>query len=120
MAKGAQRRVADDAGENIDITLRFKKDGGIVYQAISGITSPYARAERLRQLVYAGLLAERGVSASVQVLAPAAPTGTGEVSPVHESSAAAPVDAEPVAVGDDASPRFVEDDLMAVFGIGGN
>ena len=32
----------------------------IVYEAISRIAAPYVRPERVRQLIYAGLLAERG------------------------------------------------------------
>ena len=120
MAKGIQRRTDDAAGEHIDITLRFKKDGGIVYNAISGISSPYARAERLRQLVYAGLLAERGVSASVHVLAPTVAVEVGE-EPVRQESAAHDRTATaPVATTNDASPRFAADDLMAVFGVDEN
>jgi hypothetical protein len=118
MANKTQPRAENAVGDHIDITLRFNQDGGIVFQAISRIASPYARAERLRQLVYAGLLVERGISAPMQVSSAAVKTGDVSLEsrvlvPDHGTAA-------PVANTDDASPTFATDDLMAVFGTGEN
>lgn len=46
-------------GHHIDISIRLKDDGGPLFAHICSITDPYARTERMRQLSYGGLMAER-------------------------------------------------------------
>lgn len=111
------RRADEGASGHIDITLRFNDDGGLVYEAISRITAPYVRAERVRQLIYAGLLAERGLVPQPQSAGRLAsnegPIQTEQPARSNKAQVATPVTLEAAPVND---PTFAADDLVAVFG----
>lgn len=101
----------------IDITLRFKNDGGILFDALSRISAPYARAERVRQLMYAGLLTERGLSdrASQIQSPPDSMQGNGSTVPQKEIEPEKVLSQAPDGAKN-AQAVFKNDDLLAVFG----
>lgn len=97
--------------EFIDIKLRIKNDGGPMFAFLSSIQDPYARGDRLRQLAYLGMLAERGVMGF-----PHAITARTVSSPPRE---AAPVSSSDVQVGADSTSvetLFEPGDLATIFG----
>ena len=55
MAKTPNTR---EAVESIDLALRFKNDGGPVFEFLASLKNSHMRGERVRQLLYLGLLHE--------------------------------------------------------------
>lgn len=100
--------------EFIDLNLRIKNDGGPMFAFLSSIEDPYARGDRVRQLIYLGLLAERGMVGAVfsqQQSAPS-PMATSSV-PV---SRPVPKSVEIEAPSETTPLQFEADDLSAIFG----
>jgi len=99
----------------IDLNLRIKQDGGPLFSFLQGIEDPYARGDRVRQLLYLGLLTERGAGVSLFPGTAAMPTtATAPASP-------APDKAQPSAKASEAKPaaepiQFAADDLASIFG----
>lgn len=99
--------------EFIDLNLRIKNDGGPMFAYLSSIEDPYARGDRVRQLIYLGILAERGMVGAVfsqpPASSPIAPLAAPASGPYPKSAESpAPVESEPL--------RFEADDLSAIFG----
>ena len=55
----AKKASAREAIESIDLALRFKNDGGPVFRFLSEQKNSLTRCERVRQLLYLGLLREK-------------------------------------------------------------
>jgi len=99
--------------EFIDLNLRIKNDGGPMFAFLSSIEDPYARGDRVRQLIYLGLLAERGMVGGVFAQQPASASMAPLAAPVSKparktSETEMPVEAAPL--------QFEADDLSAIFG----
>lgn len=95
----------------IDLSLRIRDDGGPTYAALASIGDVYARGDRVRQLLYLGLMVERVVIR----------TGVPPVAHLAEPAPAAPReqhrrDTFPVAATTPNDTLFDVDDLTAIFG----
>lgn len=99
--------------EFIDLNLRIKNDGGPMFAFLSSISDPYARGDRVRQLIYLGMLAERGMVgmafAQQPAPSPIPPSSTPGSRPVTK-------EVEPQAPSEVAPLQFEADDLSAIFG----
>lgn len=103
----------DAPTEHIDLNLRIKNDGGPVFTFLSGIPDPYARGDRVRQLLYAGLMLERGMVG----VAPSFPRA--DVAPVPPPVVKAGTETSSASTsGGDviAETVFEAGDLLAIFG----
>lgn len=101
--------------EFIDLNLRIKNDGGPMFAFLSSIEDPYARGDRVRQLIYLGMLAERGMVGAVFSQQPA----SIPMAPLVESvSKAAPKSSakEVPSESTEVPLKFEADDLSAIFG----
>lgn len=99
--------------EFIDLNLRIKNDGGPMFAFLSSIEDPYARGDRVRQLIYLGMLAERGMVGAAfsqqPVSLPMAPSAGPVSRPVRKAvETEAPSETTPL--------QFEADDLSAIFG----
>lgn len=108
-SRRGSKRGAEGMG-HIDLNIRIKDDGGPLYNALAGIKNSHARGERVRQLMYVGVLIEGGAFRGMQVgaatMAPIPPTVPLPASPAAVSQIEAP-----------ATPALYDaDDLVAVFG----
>ena len=110
-SKAASRSNPVDA---IDLTLRIRNDGGPLFSFLAAIEDAHARGDRIRQLLYLGLLREREI------------TGAGD-SVEHSGGVAVSVPAnKPTAkprsfaeknrhATTNSEPTFEADDLAAIF-----
>lgn len=99
--------------KGIDLNLRIKNDGGPLFSYLVAIEDAHVRGDRIRQLLYLGLLREREL------------TGGGALSSGQGAVAIAPVRAAsteiPLAPKDNShpttnsEPAFEADDLAAIF-----
>lgn len=102
------RNGGHEAG-HIELTIRVKDDGGPLYHALAGIPNPHARGDRVRQLLYLGVLVESGAFRGIPMGGLASPQQSAQPLP-------APV-VPPVAAPEPVvSERYDADDLAAVFG----
>lgn len=100
--------------EFIDLNLRIKNDGGPMFAFLSLIEDPYARGDRVRQLIYLGMLAERGMLGMAFAQQPAPlPMPPSSASPVSRPIAK---EVEPQAASEVVPLQFEADDLSAIFG----
>lgn len=112
---GAEKKPR--ATEYIDLNLRIRNDGGPMYAFLRGIEDSYARGDRVRQLLYLGMLAERGmVGGAIPSIAVGSPSFPSAAPPVAPTTATKPN--EHPAPGENTT--FAAEDLMAVFGGSGN
>ena len=109
--KAPKREAKVTGSDYLDLSLRIRDDGGPTYAALALIGDPYARGDRVRQLLYLGLMAERGLIGAgtlpVPPLAPAAPAAPNEQQQRAPSAAAAEHPDDTL---------FEMDDLAAIFG----
>lgn len=107
----APKREAKVTADYIDLSLRIRDDGGPTYSALASIGDPYARGDRVRQLLYLGLIAERGpIGAGIPHMPPLAPPVPAAPS---EQQQRAPSPAIPELPN---NTLFDGDDLAAIFG----
>lgn len=99
--------------EFIDLNLRIKNDGGPMFAFLSSIEDPYARGDRVRQLIYLGMLAERGMVGAAFSQQPVSLPMAPSAAPVSRPARKA-VDTE--APSETAPLQFEADDLSAIFG----
>lgn len=111
MVSKTKRSRGETAVEHIDLCIRIRDDGGPTYAELVAIGNSYARGDRVRQLLYLGLMAERGL------------IGGGSLHATHvarPAPAPAPVvrprDTTPFGPGAPAEMVFEADDLAAIFG----
>lgn len=114
--EGGESKAASRSNpvEAMDLTIRIRNDGGPLFSFLAAIEDAHARGDRIRQLLYLGLLREReitgvhdsvahsgGVSASVSAHTPIAKSPS-----VAEKNRHATTSNE---------PAFEADDLAAIF-----
>lgn len=99
--------------EFIDLNLRIKNDGGPMFAFLSSIEDPYARGDRVRQLIYLGMLAERGMVGMAFSQQPPSSSMAPSAPPVSKP---APKVAETEAPSESTPLQFEADDLSAIFG----
>ncbi len=100
----------------IDINLRFRNDGGVVYAALSGIEDSYARGDRVRQWLYLGLLTEQRIVNGHLSTHTVVGGGGGDAGrSVGKSAKGKQVQEESSAEKADM-PQFEAEDLTAIFG----
>lgn len=97
----------------IDLSLRIRDDGGPTYSALASIGDAYARGDRVRQLIYLGLMAERGLIGvgTLPMAHLTAPASSSVASSERQRRDPSLANAEPP---DDT--LFNVDDLAAIFG----
>ena len=111
----ARKKPGSGEAAFIDLNLRIKQDGGPLYGFLQGIENPHARGDRVRHLLYLGLLVERGAGIGnlagmpAVAVSPIVPT-----SPTPEKKASA--SKQPDASSPDEVLQFQADDLSAIFG----
>jgi len=111
----ARKKPGSGEAAFIDLNLRIKQDGGPLYGFLQGIENPHARGDRVRQLLYLGLLVERGAGIGNLAGMPAvAASPIVPASPTPEKKASAPK--QPDASNPDEVLQFQADDLSAIFG----
>ncbi|MBA4078744.1 MAG: hypothetical protein C0508_27195 [Cyanobacteria bacterium PR.023] len=115
MSGRSNQKTAGTDSPCINLKLRFKQDGGPLFSYLQSIEDPYARGERIRQLAYIGMLAERGI------LGGGAPLGFAvskeaavPTSPAPDKKAGTPK--QPASSTADEVLQFQADDLSAIFG----
>lgn len=102
--------------ESIDLALRFKNDGGPVFQFLSEYTNSHIRGERVRQLLYLGLLRERELTGPATVAT--APIRLEAAEPAKSSNGNEVVEAEKPQASDEAADLTIHaDDLDQLFGM---
>jgi len=103
----------------IDLNLRIKDDGGPMFAFLQSIEDPYARGDRVRQLLYLGILAERGMVGGGMPPASVMPqVGAAIPSPPSRKAEAVVKPQATEASGATAGEalQFEADDLSAIFG----
>jgi hypothetical protein len=112
----ARKKPGSGEAAFIDLNLRIKQDGGPLYGFLQGIENPHARGDRVRQLLYLGLLVERGAGignlAGMPPVAASPITPTSSPTPEKKASASK----QPDASSPDEVLQFQADDLSAIFG----
>ena len=111
----ARKKPGSGEAAFIDLNLRIKQDGGPLYGFLQGIENPHARGDRVRQLLYLGLLVERGAGMGILAgMQPVSATPITPTSPTPDKKAAPP--RQPDASSPDEVLQFQADDLSAIFG----
>ena len=115
MSGRSNQKTAGTDSPCINLKLRFKQDGGPLFSYLQSIEDPYARGERIRQLAYIGMLAERGILGGGSPLGFAVPKEAAvPASPTPDKKAGTPK--EPDAANPGEVLQFQADDLSAIFG----
>ena len=112
----AKKQNTDNAIESIDLALRFKNDGGPVFQFLSEHRNSHVRGERVRQLLYLGLLREKELTGSASfATAPIRPEG---LEPEKGSNGPAVMGVEKQNPADETGDlKIPADDLDQIFGM---
>ena len=111
----ARKKPGSGEAAFIDLNLRIKQDGGPLYGFLQGIENPHARGDRVRQLLYLGLLVERGAGIGNLAGMPAvAASPIVPASPAPDKKAGTPK--QPASSTADEVLQFQADDLSAIFG----
>ena len=111
----ARKKPGSGKAAFIDLNLRIKQDGGPLYGFLQGIENPHARGDRVRQLLYLGLLVERGAGiGNLAGMPPVAATPITPTSPAPDKKAGTPK--QPASSTPDEVLQFQADDLSAIFG----
>ena len=113
MAKKADTGKPTDS---INLALRFKNDGGPIFQFLSEHTNSHIRGERVRQLLYLGLLREKELTGPA--MAVPAPIRLEAAEPAKRSNGHAVVEVEQPQASDEAADLKIHaDDLGQIFGM---
>ena len=111
----ARKKPGSGEAAFIDLNLRIKQDGGPLYGFLQGIENPHARGDRVRQLLYLGLLVERGAGMGILAgMPPVAASPIVPASPAPDKKASTPK--QPASSTADEVLQFQADDLSAIFG----
>ena len=111
------KKDATEAVESIDLALRFKNDGGPVFEFLSSLTNSHMRGERVRQLLYLGLMRESELRRPATGIVQAAPSpdpapAVGKT----KGKAVAEVQPQPEEKGSQSTEAINAADLEEIFG----
>lgn len=113
MAKKPDTR---DTVESIDLALRFKNDGGPVFAFLSSQKNSHMRGERVRQLLYLGLLREGELRGQAVGASTSAPTPDGQAA-VPMSKGVQTLDVKQATESGSGTDFIIHaDDLGEIFG----
>ncbi len=98
----------------LDLCIRLRDDGGPLFSAMAAIGDSHLRADRVRQLLYLGLLKELEITAPVRHNTP--PAVTEPLAPRNQEARQVEVAAEGHSEAGVGATTFHAEDLAAVFG----
>lgn len=98
----------------LDLCIRLRDDGGPLFSAMAAIGDSHLRADRVRQLLYLGLLKELEITAPVRHNTP--PAVTAPLAPRNQEARQVEVAAEGQSEAGVGATTFHAEDLAAVFG----
>ena len=98
----------------LDLCIRLRDDGGPLFSAMAAIGDSHLRADRVRQLLYLGLLKELEITAPVRHNTP--PAVNEPIAPRNQEVRPVEVAAEGQSEDGVGTTTFHAEDLAAVFG----
>ena len=114
----AKKAATPDEIESIDLALRFKNDGGPLYRFLAEQKNFLTRCERVRQLMYLGLLCEQGLTRSTMVTV--TPIQSESVVPAQSSNVPSTVEVNKQQGADSVVDSHIHaEDLGEIFGAAG-